>query len=89
MVVDEEGGDARGGEEDEEEEFCARLEGVSAVGPREWWRKRVRLTSRWREVTSPAMLAFKNISFSIEGKKLFEDASALIPAGHKVGIRRA
>ena len=32
------------------------------------------------------MLAFKNISFSIEGKKLFEDASALIPAGHKVGF---
>ena len=32
------------------------------------------------------MLAFKNISFSIEGKKLFDDASALIPAGHKVGF---
>ena len=32
------------------------------------------------------MLAFKNISFSIEGKKLFEDASALIPSGHKVGF---
>ncbi|MER2508073.1 MAG: ABC-F family ATP-binding cassette domain-containing protein [Amaricoccus sp.] len=32
------------------------------------------------------MLAFKNISFTLEGKKLFDDASALIPAGHKVGF---
>ncbi len=32
------------------------------------------------------MLAFRSISFSIEGKPLFEDASALIPAGHKVGF---
>ena len=32
------------------------------------------------------MLAFKNVSFTLEGKKLFDDASALIPAGHKVGF---
>ena len=32
------------------------------------------------------MLAFKNITFTLEGKKLFDDASALIPAGHKVGF---
>ena len=32
------------------------------------------------------MLAFKNISFTLEGKKLFDDTSALIPAGHKVGF---
>ena len=32
------------------------------------------------------MLAFKNISFTLEGKKLIDDASALIPAGHKVGF---
>ena len=32
------------------------------------------------------MLAFRNITFSIEGKRLFDDASALIPAGHKVGF---
>ena len=32
------------------------------------------------------MLAFRNISFTLEGKKLFDDASALIPAGHKVGF---
>ncbi|MFQ8430573.1 ABC-F family ATP-binding cassette domain-containing protein [Amaricoccus sp. W119] len=32
------------------------------------------------------MLAFKNISFTLEGKKLFDDCSALIPAGHKVGF---
>ncbi|TPE52969.1 ABC-F family ATP-binding cassette domain-containing protein [Amaricoccus solimangrovi] len=32
------------------------------------------------------MLALKNISFTLEGKKLFDDTSALIPAGHKVGF---
>ncbi len=32
------------------------------------------------------MLAFRNISFTLEGKPLFEDASALIPTGHKVGF---
>ena len=32
------------------------------------------------------MLAFKNISFTLEGKKLFDDTSAVIPAGHKVGF---
>ncbi|MFO1143706.1 MAG: ABC-F family ATP-binding cassette domain-containing protein [Amaricoccus sp.] len=32
------------------------------------------------------MLALRNLSFSIEGKKLFDDASATIPAGHKVGF---
>ena len=32
------------------------------------------------------MLAFKNISFTLEGKKLFDDTSAMIPAGHKVGF---
>ena len=33
-----------------------------------------------------AMLAIRNIGFSIEGKRLFDDASALIPGGHKVGF---
>ena len=33
-----------------------------------------------------AMLALRNITFSIEGKKLFDEASATIPAGHKVGF---
>ena len=32
------------------------------------------------------MLAIRNIGFSIEGRKLFGDASATIPAGHKVGF---
>ena len=32
------------------------------------------------------MLAFRNITFSLEGKKLFDDASVTIPAGHKVGF---
>ncbi len=32
------------------------------------------------------MLAFRNITFTLEGKRLFDDASALIPAGHKVGF---
>ena len=32
------------------------------------------------------MLSFKNISFTLEGKKLFDDASAMIPTGHKVGF---
>jgi ATP-binding cassette, subfamily F, member 3 len=32
------------------------------------------------------MLAIRNIGFSIEGKRLFDDASALIPGGHKVGF---
>jgi len=32
------------------------------------------------------MLKLRNVSFSIEGKKLFEDTSAVIPTGHKVGI---
>ena len=32
------------------------------------------------------MLAIRNIGFSIEGRKLLDDASATIPAGHKVGF---
>ena len=32
------------------------------------------------------MLRISNISFSIQGKPLFEDASAVVPTGHKVGI---
>ncbi|MGA1782766.1 MAG: ABC-F family ATP-binding cassette domain-containing protein [Candidatus Puniceispirillaceae bacterium] len=32
------------------------------------------------------MLKLQNLSFSIEGKPLFENASAVIPTGHKVGI---
>ena len=32
------------------------------------------------------MLAIRNLSFAIEGKSLFENATATIPAGHKVGI---
>jgi len=32
------------------------------------------------------MLKIQNISFAIDGKPLFEDASAVIPTGHKVGI---
>ncbi len=32
------------------------------------------------------MLRISNISFSIQGKSLFEDASAVVPAGRKVGI---
>jgi len=33
-----------------------------------------------------AMLRIENISYSVEGRPLFESASALIPAGHKVGV---
>ena len=32
------------------------------------------------------MLALKNITFTLEGRRLFDDASALIPTGHKVGF---
>ena len=32
------------------------------------------------------MLSIRNISFAIEGQPLFEDASATIPTGHKVGM---
>ena len=32
------------------------------------------------------MINFKNISFSIGGVSLFEDTSAFVPTGHKVGI---
>ena len=32
------------------------------------------------------MLKLQNISFAIDGKPLFDDASAVIPTGHKVGI---
>ncbi|MHA3913391.1 ABC-F family ATP-binding cassette domain-containing protein [Halovulum sp. GXIMD14793] len=32
------------------------------------------------------MLTIRNISFAIEGRPLIEDASAVIPAGHKVGL---
>lgn len=32
------------------------------------------------------MLKLNNLSFAIEGKPLFENASAVIPTGHKVGI---
>ena len=33
-----------------------------------------------------AMLKIQNLSFAIDGKPLFENASAVIPTGHKVGI---
>ncbi len=33
-----------------------------------------------------SMLKLQNLSFSIEGKPLFENACAVIPTGHKVGI---
>ena len=32
------------------------------------------------------MLAFRNITFALEGRRLFDDTSALIPTGHKVGF---
>jgi ATP-binding cassette subfamily F protein 3 len=32
------------------------------------------------------VLALKNVTFSMEGRKLFDEASAVIPAGHKVGF---
>ena len=32
------------------------------------------------------MLQLSNIFYSIQGKPIFEDASAIIPTGHKVGI---
>jgi ATP-binding cassette subfamily F protein 3 len=32
------------------------------------------------------MLAIRNLTFTLEGKRLFDDASALIPTGHKVGF---
>ncbi len=32
------------------------------------------------------MISIRNISFAMEGKPLFSDANAFIPAGHKVGI---
>jgi ATP-binding cassette, subfamily F, member 3 len=32
------------------------------------------------------MLAFKDIGFTLEGKRLFDNASAVIPAGHKAGF---
>jgi ATP-binding cassette, subfamily F, member 3 len=32
------------------------------------------------------MLAFRNIGFTMEGRRLFDDASAVIPSGHKVGF---
>jgi ATP-binding cassette subfamily F protein 3 len=32
------------------------------------------------------MLRIENISYSVEGRPLFEQASAIVPAGHKVGI---
>ena len=32
------------------------------------------------------MLKISNISFSIQGNPLFQDASAIVPAGHKVGL---
>ena len=32
------------------------------------------------------MLKISNISFSIQGNLLFQDASAIVPAGHKVGL---
>ena len=33
-----------------------------------------------------AMLKIRNLSFAIDGKPLFDNASAVIPTGHKVGI---
>ncbi len=34
----------------------------------------------------PAMLKIEDITYSVEGRPLFEGASATIPAGHKVGL---
>ena len=33
-----------------------------------------------------AMLALRDITFTLEGKRLFDSASALVPTGHKVGF---
>ena len=38
-----------------------------------------------KSLVSP-MLKIQNLSFSIQGRPLFENASAVIPTGHKVGI---
>ncbi len=35
---------------------------------------------------SPRMLRISEINYSVEGRPLFEQASAVIPAGHKVGL---
>ncbi len=35
---------------------------------------------------SPAMLKIEDITYSVEGRPLFEGASATIPTGHKVGL---
>lgn len=37
-------------------------------------------------VHTPRMLRISEINFSVEGRPLFEEASAVIPEGHKVGL---
>ncbi|APE43702.1 glycosyl transferase family 1 [Sulfitobacter alexandrii] len=37
-------------------------------------------------VHTPRMLRISEISYSVEGRPLFEEASAVIPEGHKVGL---
>ena len=32
------------------------------------------------------MLSLRNITFTLEGRRLFDDTSVVIPAGHKVGF---
>jgi len=44
------------------------------------------LTWAHRSGTPPLMLRIQDISYSIEGRPLFEGASATIPTGHKVGL---
>ena len=39
-----------------------------------------------RLLHSPPMLRISEINYSVEGRPLFEEASAVIPDGHKVGL---
>jgi ATP-binding cassette subfamily F protein 3 len=44
------------------------------------------LTAPAGSVKTPPMLRIQDISYAIEGRPLFEGASATIPGGHKVGL---
>jgi len=62
--------------------------GLNIAAPIAWGGRleKVRLTRLPPSGTSSSMLRISDISYSVEGRPLIENASAVIPTGHKVGV---
>jgi len=62
--------------------------GLNIAAPIAWGGRleKVRLTRLPPSGTSCGMLRISDISYSVEGRPLIENASAVIPTGHKVGV---